>query len=115
MFLPKCPRCGNRLPIVSFLIRSKPDPLNSEKPVDSPKIQCGSCKAAIRMRPLVHTLLVGVWCIAGVVVLIATLVREFTYKGYLILLVVLILAGLCSMLLSWRFLEIANSKNREKV
>ena len=104
---------GNRLPIGSFLIRSKERRIKEEKSMNSAKIQCNRCMAAIRIRPNVYFILVGVWSILGVVVLIAMILCPLTYADYFMLLLILMLAACGSILLSWRFLEATNLEGSE--
>lgn len=112
MLFPKCPRCGNRLPIGAFLIRPKEKRFKIEHVADVPKVQCDKCMAAIRTNPKIYSLMATVWIIGGVILLIGILIGKLTPTGFLILIV--ILAGCISMLLSWRFLEIMDQEKQDK-
>ena len=112
MFYPKCPRCGNRLPISSFLIRPKEKRFKIEHVPDAPKLQCGKCMAALRTNPKVYYLLVAVWIIAAIILLIGALIRIVRFTGFMI--IILMLAGCISMLLSWRSIEVMDEEKQDK-
>jgi hypothetical protein len=112
MLLPKCPRCGNALPISAFLIKPKEKRFKIEHVPDAPKIQCGKCMAAIRTNPKVYYLVVAVWITAGIILLIGTLIGKLKLTGFMI--IMLLFAGCISMLLSWHYLEVTDEGRQDQ-
>lgn len=112
MLLPECPRCGNRLPVGPFLIRPREQRYKIGHLPDAPKIQCDKCKAAIRTNPKVYSLIVIVWIIVGGVLFAGVGIGKLTPSGFLLL--TIILGGCISLLLSWRFLEVADQEKQDK-
>ena len=112
MFYPKCPRCGNRLPISDFLIKPKEKRFKIEHVTYKPIIQCGKCMAVVRIIPKVYNLVVAIWIIAGISLLIGTLIGIIKITGFII--IILMLAGCITMLLFWRFIEIADHEKHDQ-
>jgi len=112
MFFPKCPSCGNSLPISAFLIKPKEKRFKIENTLDAPKLRCDKCMAAIRTNPKFYYLVSAVWVVAGIILLVGAWIRVIKFTAFIIIMIVL--AGIISMLLSWHFLEVTDQEKKNK-
>ncbi len=118
MLVPKCPHCGSKISIMSFLInkddgKSGVNKTGLNKSGNTPKVECSNCQAIIRVNPkVIRSLFLLLIPISVVLFLISSffLIGFWRIAAFLI---IGFFAVFLSLILSWRYLEIMEDDNEK--